>query len=269
MGYREATCAERERFLNIAEKASGLCGDVEIDEKKGRIIRRTTLFGNTNIGGLSEKALHLALKYFYEENEDFHEVYINGFYADIMRDGEIIEVQTKNFVSFRKKIDTLSRDFPVMIVHPVRKDNKIVTIDGETGEEIRRKISPHHENIYSVFKKLVYLRDFLPRDTISLSFPVVTTLDRRISLAGARKPIKADIYPTDLLGFYEFDTPYALSSLLPEIEGEYLLVKDLAKKLSITHDTAGAMANVMLRLGILKKDGKEGRAIKYIYGKNY
>ena len=54
------------------------------------------------IGTLGEKTLHAVLKKFYEPDISHQEIRIERFVADIFRDEEIIEIQTRSFNSMRK-----------------------------------------------------------------------------------------------------------------------------------------------------------------------
>ena len=63
------------------------------------IIYNSTLEGHEryNIGTYKEKKLHIILKKYFEENPEFHEIKVNGFIADICRDGIITEIETSGF----------------------------------------------------------------------------------------------------------------------------------------------------------------------------
>ena len=50
-----------------------------------------------NIGTYKEKKMHIILKRYFEEDEQYHEVPTNGYIADIRRDGNIIEIETSGF----------------------------------------------------------------------------------------------------------------------------------------------------------------------------
>ncbi len=54
------------------------------------------------IGTLSEKTVHAIFKDYYEPDEDHQEIPIENYVADIYRDGEIIEIQTRQFNRMRE-----------------------------------------------------------------------------------------------------------------------------------------------------------------------
>lgn len=274
MGYREATESEKQRFLDICAEVQALGdGVLEFDRKHKRVIRHSSLEGGSNIGGLGEKTMHLAFKYFFEENADYHEVSVGKYFADIMRDGHITEVQTRNFCSFRKKLAAVSQEHTVTVVHPVIKDKTLYWTDPDSGEIQGGRKSPKHGDIYSVFRELVYIRELLQRDNLSFSFPVVACDEYKILCGWDAKKKKGSVrlklVPTELYGFYEFDTAFAFAQLLPKCDREFMTVKGISSMIGKKGREASAFVNVLMYLDILRKDGKDGKAIKYIYGENY
>jgi len=274
MGYREATPQEKQRFYDTATAVQSLeSGSIEFDKKHKRIIRRSSLEGHSNIGGLGEKTMHLCFKYFFEEDSDYHEVAVGRHYADIMRDGHITEIQTRNFCSFRKKLAAVSESHTVTVVHPIIKSKRLFWTDPDSGEMSGGRKSPRHGDIYTVFRELVYIRDLLQRNTLSFCFPVIECDEFKL-LCGWDKErkkgsVRQNLIPRELVGFYEFDTAFAFASLLPRFDGEYLTVKKAAELTGKTTRETNAFINVLLYLDILKKDGKDGRATRYIRGENY
>ncbi len=274
MGYREATDEEKQRFSDICTSVQALeNSSMEFDKKHKRVIRRSSLEGASNIGGLGEKTMHLTFKYFFEENTDFHEVSVGKHYADIMRDGHITEIQTRNFCSFRKKLAAVSKDHTVTVVHPIIKEKRLFWTDPDTGEIGGGRKSPKHGDIYGVFREIVYIRELLQRENLGFCFPVVECDEYKILCGWDKERKKGSVrhrlIPTRLCGFYEFDTAFAFASLLPECNDEYMTVKSISASIGKKGREASAFVNVLMYLDILKKDGKKGNTIKYVYGENY
>ena len=71
------------------------------------------------IGSLNEKPLHAALKEWYRQDGDQVEAPVDGFVADLLRDGQLIEIQTRGFSSMRRKFDRLLDTHRIRLVHPV------------------------------------------------------------------------------------------------------------------------------------------------------
>ncbi len=62
------------------------------------------------IGTLREKTIHSVLKYYYAPNPAYHEIRIGTYVADICVDGEIFEIQTRNFNTMRDKLSFFSSE---------------------------------------------------------------------------------------------------------------------------------------------------------------
>lgn len=77
------------------------------------------LQGQNGIGTLREKTIHSVLKYYYAPDCTYHEIKIGPYVADICVDGEIYEVQTRNFNTMRGKLDYFLQEHDVTIIYPV------------------------------------------------------------------------------------------------------------------------------------------------------
>lgn len=277
MSYRDATQEETERFSGICSKI-GLSElyamkDFEFSKKHRRVIKRTSLEGDVNIGGLSEKSLHLSLKYFFDENHSHHEIKVGSHIADIFCDGQITEIQTRNFCSFRKKLACVSEEYPVLVVHPIIKNKTLYWLEPESGEINGGRTSPKHMDIYDAFRELVYIRELLQRENLSFCFPVLECDEIRL-LCGWDKEkkkgsVRYSLIPKKLLGFYEFDTAFAFATLLPKNDGDNMTVASVSKQIGKDKAVTSAFLSVLLYLDILGRyrDGKRG--YRYFYGENY
>ena len=111
-----------------------------------------SLQGQNGIGTLREKTIHSVLKYYYAPNLSYHEVKIGTYVADICIDGEIFEVQTRNFNTMRNKLDFFLQKHDVTIIYPVAHKKWLSWLNPETGE------SPIRENLQ---KQVLFIRLFL------------------------------------------------------------------------------------------------------------
>ena len=59
------------------------------------------------IATMNEKPLHAALKRWYAEDGDRIEEPVDGFVIDIVRDKQLIEIQTRSFSSMKRKLNKL------------------------------------------------------------------------------------------------------------------------------------------------------------------
>ena len=84
------------------------------DQAAAKILSREN--ENHGIGTLGEKTLHAVVKNYVEPDEDYHEVPLEGYVADVYRDGHVFEIQTANFNTMRGKLETFLPLYQVTIV---------------------------------------------------------------------------------------------------------------------------------------------------------
>ena len=113
------------------------------------------------IGTLSEKTVHAVLKNFYETDPAHQEIPVENYVADILRDGEIIEIQTRSLNAMRRKLDCFLSHYPVTIVHPIIHTKWICWINEQTGEITKRRKSPKTGSRYDAFYELYKIKMFL------------------------------------------------------------------------------------------------------------
>ena len=117
--------------------------------------------GRFGIGTLSEKSLHGILKYYIEPNAEYHEVEFLGSVADIKRDGEIVEIQTRSLERLSAKLEKFLAVMPVRVVYPLPYEKYISVIDKRTGEIISRRKSPKRSSPSDAIIELRKIRKFL------------------------------------------------------------------------------------------------------------
>ena len=104
---------DTERFLQARKEALGRVG------------------GAGGIGTLSEKALHAALKSYYEPDFESREVKVGGFVADIVGENGIIEIQTRGFDRLGRKLDVFLEAARVTVVRATRGERIPEALLGE------------------------------------------------------------------------------------------------------------------------------------------
>ena len=113
------------------------------------------------IGTLSEKTVHAVLKNYYEPDEDKQEIPIEGMYADIYADGEIIEIQTRSFDRLREKLNRFLPLYKVSVVLPIPDIKWLIWIDEETGEMSDKRKSPKKGNAYQAFREFYKIKPYI------------------------------------------------------------------------------------------------------------
>ena len=73
----------------------------------------------SGIGTLGEKTVHAILKNMYEPDDNYQEVAIEGYVADICNNDGIIEIQTRQLNKLRDKLSVFLQDYHVTVVYPL------------------------------------------------------------------------------------------------------------------------------------------------------
>ena len=92
------------------------------------------------IGELNERSLHRALKARYAVPGSVTEQAVDGFVADVMIGGRIVEIHTGPFSPLKKKLPRLLERFAVTLVYPVAQDRYIVTMPAGAGVPYARDV---------------------------------------------------------------------------------------------------------------------------------
>lgn len=219
------------------------------------------------IGTLSEKTVHAILKNFYEADEDHQEIPIDNYVADIYHDGEIIEIQTRQFNKMRNKLSAFLPLYPVTIVYPIPREKWVIWIDQESGELSKPRKSPKKGNPYMVFPELYKIKMFLKNPNLRLKL-VLLDMEEYKLLNGWSKDKKKgssryDRIPTQLIEEVEINCIKDYMQFVPyELEGEFT-VKDFGKAAHIPASLAGTTVNILYYIGVINRTGKKGNAYLY------
>ena len=222
------------------------------------------------ISTLNESPLHAGLKSWYARPGDQLEVEVEGFIVDIVRDGLLIEIQTRSLSSLKRKLHVLADDYPVRLVYPVPRDKWIVKLaeDG-TSVQSRRK-SPKRGQVEDLFGELVSLPKVLAHPNFSLDVLLIQEEEvRRYDGSRAWRRRGWVTHERRLLKVLEqkrFDTPADLADLLPPDLAEPFTTSDLAVAIARPRRLAQQMAYCLRKMGRMEVVGKQGNAILYRRG---
>jgi hypothetical protein len=222
---------------------------------------------SSKIGTLNEKPLHAALKSLVAKPGDRLEVEVDGYVVDILRDGLIIEIQTKNFSKIRKKLKALLDQYPVRLVYPIPRDKWILKVDRDGKPKKNRRKSPKKGTYEDLFTELVSFPDLIKMPNFSVEVPLIQEEELRIHDPGRawrrRGWITQERRLLKIIERRRFTNPEDFAALLPaSIRGEFT-TKDLAATLQKRNRLAGQMAYCLREMGAITAIGKRGRAILY------
>ncbi|MFX0126359.1 MAG: hypothetical protein ACFFAE_22245 [Candidatus Hodarchaeota archaeon] len=221
------------------------------------------------IGTLKESSFHSTLKQWYREPGDKIEEPIDNYIIDIVRDNLLIEIQTSNFSSIRKKLQKLLENYRVRLIHPIVKDKWIINVDTHTDKIIHKRLSPKHGSYIDIFEELIRIPDMIshPNFTVELILVHIAEI-RRNDGKGSWRRAGWSIHDKKLVRILErkiFYTPIDFLLLKPTtLRTPFTNIK-LARSLKISLRLAQKMSYCLRKMGIIKVIGKKGKAFLFGY----
>ena len=219
-----------------------------------------------HVGTLGEKPLHAALKRWYSEDGDLIEEPVDGFVIDIVRDGLLIEIQTRGFSSMKRKLTKLLDEHTVHLVHPIAAAKWIVKVDDAGGVVSRRK-SPKRGTVFSLFEELVSFPELVGHRGLSIEVLLIHEEEERRfdgNKSWRRKGWAVEERRLlEVVDRFLVDSPTDLATMLPEELATEFTTADLAESLQQPRRLAQQMAYCLRKMGVIEPVGKRGRAILY------
>ena len=225
--------------------------------------------GLNNIGTLNESSLHSALKLWCKEPGDQLETPIDNFVIDIVRKDLLIEVQTKNFFTIKKKLETLLKNHRVRLIHPIVKDKWIIIIDQQSKKIIRKRLSPRHQSYLDIFEELIRIPDLVSNSNLTIELVLVQIEEFRINDGkGSWRKKGWSTYDKRLVNVLEkrvFCSPIDFLMLKPISLKPPFTNAELAFLLEKPLRLAQKMSYCLHKMGIIKVVGKSGRSLLFDY----
>ena len=221
----------------------------------------------TTIGLLNEHPLHASLKHWYARPGDRLEARLDGYIVDILRDNQVIEIQTGNFAAIRRKVRALSRHYGVTLVYPVARERWILTLPTTVHDLPARRKSPRRQRLDQLFQELVSFPDLLQDPHFAIEIVVIQDEEVRCCARRARRRRRGwSVTERRLLGVlarHVVATPADLWSLIPMGLPEPFQTSHLARVLGRPRWFAQKVAYCLRESGASTAIGKAGNAIVY------
>lgn len=218
------------------------------------------------IGTLSEKTIHAVVKNYLEPNEDYHEIPLEGFVADIFREEKVIEIQTAHFDMLRRKLDRFLPLYQVTIVYPIPATKWIIWVEPETGAEVSRRKSPKTGSPFQAFKELYKIKSYLNHPNLNIQFLFIDMEETKLldgwSQDKKKGATKYDRIPVGLVDEMVFERVEDYRMMIPPELSEFT-TKEYAKSTKIPLSHAQTALNIFYYLGIVERIGKKGNAYLY------
>jgi hypothetical protein len=211
-----------------------------------------------------EGSLHATLKDLYTRPGDRQEVPVDGSVIDVVRDDELVEIQTASFGSAARKLRRLVESHRILLVHPIAAEKWLVRVDAD-GVVLGRKRSPKRGIPLDIFEYLVAFPELVAHPNFSLE--LVLTSEEEI-----RGPVPEDAryrYPRNwwrldrrllqIEATIRIDSPADLARLLPASLPESFTSADVAAASLRPKRLAMRTAYCLQRAGAAECTGKVGR----------
>lgn len=119
-----------------------------------------------------EGSLHAALKGIYARPGDTTETAVDGFVIDVVRDDELVEIQTASFSSASRKLRGLVERHRITLVHPIAVERWLVRVDAD-GTILSRRRSPKRGLPIDLFDELVAFPELIAHPNFRLEVPLI------------------------------------------------------------------------------------------------
>lgn len=227
------------------------------------------LQGQNGIGTLQEKTIHSVLKYYYAPDSAYHEIKIGSYVADICIDGDIYEVQTRNFHAMRNKLNNFLQNYNVTIIYPVAHTKWLSWLDMDTGELTPKRKSPKTGTFYQIIPELYKIKMFVSNPRLHFIISLIDVEETRCLNGWSRDKKKGssrmDGIPVGIYDEVRINTFADYKIFLPDTLTEPFTSKDLSKAAKIPQNKAATLLNILLETKIIRRIGKSGKS--YLYQK--
>ncbi len=217
----------------------------------------------SQIGTLSESSLHADLKDYFSEPGDSQEVEIEGYYIDICRGQQLIEIQTRHFAALKTKLQTLSPSYTINVVHPIAQEKWIVRQESN-GEIVSRRKSPKGGRVEDLFSELIRYPNMISTPNVSLTIALIQADEIWLNDGkGSWRRRKWSIADRKLLKVHKtilFQSSVDLLKLLPRTLPEEFTNRQLSQALGIRARLAQKMTYCFRKLDLVETCGKQGKA---------
>jgi hypothetical protein len=223
------------------------------------------------IGTLQESSLHAALKVWYAKPGDQFEVRVDGAIIDIVRGKQLIEIQTRNFMGIKRKLERLTEHHRVRLIYPIAQEKWIVKLDEAMLTQLSRRKSPKKGRVEQVFMEMVNIADLVAHKNFSLE--VVFIREEEVwSMArrNQRRPswrrggwTRHDRRLIEVTEHKLFKSLADYRALIPSSLGASFTNRELAATLRVPVYHARRITYCMRHMGILESCGKRGREMQY------
>ena len=205
------------------------------------------------------------MKDWYAQPGDHMEAHMDGFHIDIIRSNLLIEIQTANFSSLRRKLNTLVEKHPLRLVFPIAQGKWIVRLADDEMTQLSRRKSPKKGTLFHLFEELVSIPDLIKNWNFSLEVLLIQEEEVRCddgTGSWRRKGLKIVGHRLiEVMSRHIFNRSTDFMSLLPYDLPEPFSTEELAQGIDQPRWRAQKMAYCFRNMGVIEMVGKNGNSI--------
>ena len=214
----------------------------------------------------NESSLHGDLKKWYKLPGDTFEARLEGYVVDILRDNDIIEIQTKNFSAIANKLRVLLVNHKLTLVHPIAVKKWLLKYDKDYNLISKRK-SPKTGKAVDIFKELIRIPDLLSIPNLSIHILLIEEEDILMDDGlGSWHRKGFSIKDKKLLSVMSnifIPNLKALIAIIPfDFEGIFSS-KEIAQCLKVNQNLARKIIYTLRKSNYIESVGKKGNLILY------
>jgi hypothetical protein len=215
------------------------------------------------IGTLNEFSLHAEIIQHLAQKDDQLEAKLEGYYIDILRGNQIIEVQTTHLAKLKPKIKKLRNTHDFEIIYPIQSKKTIIKIAAD-GEIVSKRVSPKKGKIEHLFDEMVHAPSLIDHTKVSLTVLLIEAEEiwRDDGKGSWRRKFWSisERHLSKIVESVHFSNNQDFLQLLPKSLPSPFTNKQLAEQLRIRGRLAGKITYTLRKMGILQIVDKKGNA---------
>lgn len=190
---------------------------------------------------------------------------VDGYFIDLIQGERLLEIQTKNFSSIKKKLGKLLENYHVHLVYPIISRRQIIRVAPETGEVLSTRRSPKKGNIYDLFTELLRIPQLILHSNLTVEAVFIIEQEMRCDDGrGSWRRRGVSIVDRSLIEVLDQQAFYSRADYLALLPNELACPftnKELARAVKIPVTKARKVTYTLKKAGLLEEVGKNGNEI--------
>ena len=216
-----------------------------------------------------ETTLHRQLKDLYAADRGVVEQRVDRYRIDVVRPGQLVEIQCASLTAIRDKIANLLKRHNVLVVKPIIARKTLVKLRRAGGREVSRRRSPKQGMLLDVFDELVHFTRVFPHKRLTFEVVLIEIEELRYPGHGRRRRWRENDHQVEdqrlieVFETHQFRKAADLCRFLPPTLPQHFHTAHLAEGLEVQRWIAQRMAYCLRQMGAIKTVGKQRGAWLY------